>query len=84
LHDSQSRETEKYSYESCETQNQEWLCWRGLAAIYLTWHRTAGLSCETGKYGSWVLWGLNSRMTVLARASSNLRDRQTDKTTVTC
>jgi hypothetical protein len=23
LHDSQSRETEKYSYESCETQNQE-------------------------------------------------------------
>jgi hypothetical protein len=33
---SQSRETEKYGYESRGTRNQEWLCWRGPTEIYPT------------------------------------------------
>jgi hypothetical protein len=33
LHDTQGRETVKYSYESRGTRNQEWLCWRGPAKI---------------------------------------------------
>jgi hypothetical protein len=33
MHDSQRRETVKYGHENRETRNQEWLCWRGPAAI---------------------------------------------------
>jgi hypothetical protein len=36
-HDSQSRERVKYGHESRVTRNQEWLCWWGPTAIYLTW-----------------------------------------------
>jgi hypothetical protein len=36
FHDSQSQETVKYGHESREIRNQEWLCWRGPAAIYQT------------------------------------------------
>jgi hypothetical protein len=36
LHDSQGRETVKYGHESRGTWKQEWLCWRGPAAIYPT------------------------------------------------
>jgi hypothetical protein len=36
LHDSQSRKTEKYGYESLRSRKQVWMCWRGPVAVYPT------------------------------------------------
>jgi hypothetical protein len=60
----QGRETVKYGHETRGTRNQQWLCWRGPAAIYPT---------------DWKIWvighaGPENQEWLLANASSNLSD----------
>jgi hypothetical protein len=45
-HDSQRRETLKYGHEYYATRDQEWVCCRGPAAIYLTRSNTEYGNCD--------------------------------------
>jgi hypothetical protein len=49
LHNSQSHQAVKYDDGSLATQNREWLCWQGLAAIYPTDQNCASQSNEAEK-----------------------------------
>jgi hypothetical protein len=49
-HDSQSRERVNYGHGSWGTRNQQWLCWRGPAAIYPTDLPT--VNCTREWYGT--------------------------------
>jgi hypothetical protein len=72
----------KYNHESRGTRNQDWLCWRGPAAIYPTdriqWvgvrpsHRSKGPSEQQLSEPSLLLKRWPHFKTVLARTRSNL------------
>jgi hypothetical protein len=49
LQDSQSRGRVKYGHEFHRTGNQEWLCWRGPAAVYLSVCLSVLLLTKTSK-----------------------------------
>jgi hypothetical protein len=72
-----SHERVKYGHGSHRTRNQEWLYWRGPAAIYLTQPRVVLQLPESwdSKIWSQVLWDSEPR-NVLARAGSNLPDQK--------
>jgi hypothetical protein len=57
LHDSQSRVTVKCGHESGRTRKQEWLCWRGPAAIYLTNRLTEQLLVPPRNSAAWTQSG---------------------------
>jgi hypothetical protein len=75
-------ETEKYGHESRWTRNQGLLCWRGPATIYQTDNRREGpiskhvKDSEITKCDHGFRQDTKPRLIVLARASSNLPDRQ--------